>query len=230
VVEVKLLDLGRRGSGLLDLGDDHVLWVGGEELTLLGIQVHIVGVDIPLIGGSRGAPSNAKFHVVVLESNEGKGGLEVFAESEAEWVESGSIGTTEEITRNRLGRVGRREHWGDEGRVGGILVINDLTTDEEFNLGNLGAPVGGAVSLGGGAIVGDEVHIAEEIPLAFKADSGHTIVGNIPLDHLAFHGLGEVRVALVGRAEKADFGLTDEVRILSTDSNKLGDTTRHFIL
>jgi hypothetical protein len=47
---------------------------------------------------------------------------------------------------------------------------------------------------------------------------------------LAFHGLGEVRVAFVGTSEKADFGLTDEVRILSTDSNKLGDTTRHFIL
>jgi hypothetical protein len=47
---------------------------------------------------------------------------------------------------------------------------------------------------------------------------------------LAFHSLGEVCVALVGTSEKADFGLTDEVRILSTDSNKLGDTTRHFIL
>jgi hypothetical protein len=42
--------------------------------------------------------------------------------------------------------------------------------------------------------------------------------------------LGEVRVTLVRRPEKADFGLTDEVHILSTDSDKLGDTTRHFIL
>jgi len=37
-------------------------------------------------------------------------------------------------------------------------------------------------------------------------------------------------VTLVGRPEKADFGLTDEVHILGTDSNKLGNTTRHFIL
>jgi hypothetical protein len=42
--------------------------------------------------------------------------------------------------------------------------------------------------------------------------------------------LGEVRVTLVRRPEKADFGLTDEVHILSTDSDELGDTTRHFIL
>jgi len=42
--------------------------------------------------------------------------------------------------------------------------------------------------------------------------------------------LREVSMALVGRAEKADFGRADEVRILSTDSDELGNTTRHFIL
>jgi len=36
-------------------------------------------------------------------------------------------------------------------------------------------------------------------------------------------------VTLVGRTEKADFGLTDEVHILSTDSDELGDTTRHLL-
>jgi hypothetical protein len=230
VVEVEFLNLSQRGGGLLDLGNDHVLWSGGKVFTLLGIQVHVVRVDIPFVSSSRRTPCDAEFYIVVLKGNEWKGRLKVFTESEAEWVESGSVGTTEEITRNRLGRVGRREHWGDEGRVGRVLVINDLTTDEEFNLGNLGAPVSGAVSLSSGAIIGDEIHIAEEISLAFEADSGHTTIGHIPLDHLAFHSLGEVGVALIGRAEKADFGLTDEVRILSTDSNKLGDTTRHFIL
>jgi len=98
MVEVELLDLGEGGGRLLDLGDDHVLWSGGKVLTLLGIQVHIVGIDIPLIGGSRGAPSDAEFHIVVLESNEGKGCLEVFAESKPEWVETGIVGTTEEVT------------------------------------------------------------------------------------------------------------------------------------
>jgi hypothetical protein len=37
-------------------------------------------------------------------------------------------------------------------------------------------------------------------------------------------------VALVRRAEKADFGLTDEMHILSTDGDELGNTTRHFIV
>jgi phage tail protein X len=110
------------------------------------------------------------------------------------------------------------------------LIVNDLTTDEEFNLGNLGAPISSTVPLSGGTIVGHQVDIAEEIPLAFEADSGHAPIGDIPLDHLAFHGLGEICVALVGTTEKANFGLADEVRILSTDRNELGDTTRHFIV
>ena len=75
-----------------------------------------------------------------------------------------------------------------------------------------------------------EVHIVEEIPLTFKADGGHTIRRDIPLDHLAFHSLGEVCVTLIRRAEKANFRLTDKVYILSADSNKLGNTTRHFIV
>ena len=143
---------------------------------------------------------------MVLEGNEGEGGLEVFAESESEWVETGGVRTTEEVTRDGLGRVCGGEHWGDEGGVGGVLVIDDLATHEEFNLGNLGSPIGGAVALGGGAVVGHEVHIAEEIPLTFKANRGHTPIGHIPLDHLAFHSLGKVCVTLVGTSEKANFG------------------------
>jgi hypothetical protein len=37
-------------------------------------------------------------------------------------------------------------------------------------------------------------------------------------------------VTLVGRPEKADFGLTDKVHILGTDRDELGNTTRHFII
>jgi len=42
--------------------------------------------------------------------------------------------------------------------------------------------------------------------------------------------LGEVGVTLVGRSEKADLWLANEVDILGSDSNELGNTTRHFIL
>jgi hypothetical protein len=37
-------------------------------------------------------------------------------------------------------------------------------------------------------------------------------------------------MALVGRPKKRYLGLTDEVYILSTYGDELGDTTRHFII
>jgi hypothetical protein len=79
-------------------------------------------------------------------------------------------------------------------------------------------------------IVYNQVHIVEEVTLALEAHSGHTTIGDVTLDHLTFHGLGEVSMALIGRPKKADFRLTDEVRILSADGDELGNTTRHFIL
>ena len=35
---------------------------------------------------------------VLVQVDEGKGRLEVFAESKPEWVETGIVGTTEEVT------------------------------------------------------------------------------------------------------------------------------------
>jgi len=84
--------------------------------------------------------------------------------------------------------------------------------------------------LGLETVVRNKVHIVEKVTLALEAHGRHAIVRDITLDHLTFHGLGEVGMTLVGRAEKADFGRADEVRILSTDSDELGDTTRHFII
>jgi hypothetical protein len=37
-------------------------------------------------------------------------------------------------------------------------------------------------------------------------------------------------VTPVGGTEEAHLGITDEVGILGSDGNKLGNTTRHFIL
>jgi len=50
------------------------------------------------------------------------------------------------------------------------------------------------------------------------------------LNDLTLDSLGEVRVTLIGRPEKADLGVTDKVHILSTDSYELGNTTGHFII
>jgi hypothetical protein len=230
VVEVELLDLSTRRSGLLDLGDDHVLRSGGKVVTLLGFKIRIVGIDIPLaarVSGSR-APGNTKLNVMILEGDEREGSLPVLTEGEAERVEVGVGRTTKEVTGDGLGGSSRGEGRGNESGVGRVLLINHLTTDEKLNLGDEISPTRDLLS--DGAVVHNEINIVEEVTLALEAHGRHTIVRDVTLDHLAFHGLREVSMALVSRAEKADFGLTDEVHILSTYSDKLGDTTRHFIL
>tara|TARA_R110000868_G_scaffold29654_1_gene110276 strand:- start:1124 stop:1621 length:498 start_codon:yes stop_codon:yes gene_type:complete len=87
VVEVEFLCLGPGGDRFLDLCDEHVLGVGCEHLTLLGIQVGIVGVDFPLVGIRGGTPSDTEFHIMVLQRDEGEGGLPVLTEGESERVE-----------------------------------------------------------------------------------------------------------------------------------------------
>jgi len=66
--------------------------------------------------------------------------------------------------------------------------------------------------------------------LALEADGGHTTIGDVALDDVTLDSLGKVCVTLVGRPEKAYFGLTDKVHILGTDRDELGNTTRHFII
>jgi len=230
VIEVHLLDLGARGDRLLDLGHDHVLGLRSEDLPLLGIEVRVVCVNVPLVRSRRRTPGNAELNVVVLEGNEGEGRLPVLTEGEAEGVETGGSRATKEVARDGLGGGGRRKGWRDEGRVGRVLLVHNLATDEQFNPGNLGAPLGGGVGLGRRAIVGDEVDVAHEVPLPLEADGGHTIVRDVALNDLTLDSLGEVGVTLVGRSEKTDLWLANEVDILSTDGNELGNTTRHFII
>jgi hypothetical protein len=228
VVEVELLHLGPGGDRLLDLSDEHVVGLGGEHLTLLSIEVGVVGVDIPLVRRGVGTPRDAKLDIVVLKGDEGEGRLPVLTEGEAERVEALGGGTRVETTRDGLGGRGGRKSGGDEGRVDRILFIDELTTDEKLHLGDHILPIGDGDSSGTG--VGNEIDIVEHVTLALEADGGHTVVRDVALNDLTLDSLGEVRVTLVRRPEKADFGLTDEVHILSTDSDKLGDTTRHFIL
>jgi len=113
------------------LGDQHILGLGSEDFTLLGIEVGVVRVDVPLLAGisGGGTPSDAKLHIVVLESNERKGGLPVLTESKPERVEALVGGATIQVTSDRLGGGGRGESGGDEGRVGRILFIHKLSTN-----------------------------------------------------------------------------------------------------
>jgi len=230
VVEVEFLNLVARGNRLLHLSDEHVLGSSGEELTLLGIEVRVVGVNLPLVGGGTRTPSDAKLDIVVLEGDKGERRLPVLTEGEAEGVETLVGGATVEVTRDRLGGGGRGEGGGNLGRVEGILLVNDLTTDEKLHLGNGGRPIGDDVGLSTIGLDGHEVDVVEHVTLALEANGGHTVVRDVALNDLTLDSLGKVRVTLVRRPEKADFGLTDEVHILSTDSDELGDTTRHFII
>ena len=131
VVEIELLDLGARRDRLLSLGDQHILGLGSEDFALLGIEVGVIRVDVPLLAGisGGGTPSDAKLHVVILEGNEGESSLPILTESETERVEALVGRATVEITGNRLGRGGRGEGGSDESRVGRILLINKLPTN-----------------------------------------------------------------------------------------------------
>jgi hypothetical protein len=228
VIEVQLLHLRTGRDGLLDLGDEHVKGFGCEHLTLRGIEVGVVREYIPLVTGRGTTPSDAKLHIMILEGNERKGSLPVLTESETERVEALVGGATIEITGNRLGRGGRGEGGCDEGRVGRILFIDNLTPHHEFNLGNYCPPV--SDSLGSASVIGNKVDIVEHVTLALEADGGHTVVRDVALNDLTLDSLGKISVTFVGGPEERHLWLTDEVHILGSDGYELGNTTRHFII
>tara|TARA_B110000914_G_scaffold244_1_gene235 strand:+ start:3821 stop:4666 length:846 start_codon:yes stop_codon:yes gene_type:complete len=231
VVEVELLNLGVGSDRLLHLGHDHVLGLRSENFTLLSIKVRVVRVDLPLTRSSLNTPRDAELHIVVLQGDEGKGRLPVLTERKPQRVELRSAGPVVQTGRRRLGRGERRKGGGDESRVSRVLFIDHLTTDKQFDLRDHIRPVSReGVRRKTVTFDGHEVNIVEEIPLALEADGGHTVVRDIALNDLTLDSLGKVCVTLVGRPEKADFGLTDKVDILGTDSNKLGNTARHFII
>jgi len=126
VIEVQLLHLRARGNSLLDLGDEHILGLGGEDLTLLGVEIGVIGIDLPLVRGGTRTPSDTQFYIVILKTDKRYGCLPVLTESKTEGIEALVGGTTVEITSDRLGGRGGRERGSDESGVSGILVINNL--------------------------------------------------------------------------------------------------------
>jgi len=96
---------------------------------------------------------------VVLEGDERERRLPVLTEGEAEGVETLRGGTSVDTTRDRLGGRGRREGWGDTGRVVRVLLIHDLTTDEEFDLGDHTRPICDVLGLGARGVDRGQVDI-----------------------------------------------------------------------
>jgi len=233
VVKVELLGTTEGRKGLLDLGDQDRTGLASEKLTLFGVEVDVVGVALDAaeraVDVGVGLPADAELDIVVLESHEGESGLPVLTEGESERIKLGSGGPVVETAGDGLGETGREEVGGDLVREEGVLVIDDLTTDEELDLVDHGRPIEGLTGVGG-VVDRGEVSVPEEVTLTLEANGGHATLGESTLNDLTLDSLGKVRVTLVGTAEKADLGITDEVGILSTDSDELGDTTRHFIL
>ena len=233
VVKVELLGTTEGRQGLLDLGNQDRTRITGEKLTLIGVQVDVVGVALDAteraVDVGVGLPPDPELDIVVLKGHEGEGRLPVLTEGEAERVELGGSGSIVEFTRDGLGETGREKIGGDVVDEEGILVIDDLATDEELNLVDHGRPVEGLTGVGG-VVDRSEVGVAEEVTLTLEANGGHTTLGESTLNDLTLDSLGKVRVATVGGTEEAHLGITDEVGILSTDSDELGNTTRHFIL
>ena len=187
VIEVEFLHLRTRRDRLLNLGDEKVHGLTSEQLTLPGIEVRIVRVDIPCRSSGRGTPSDAKLDNMILEGDEWKSSLPVFAESKPGRVETLRGSTTIQVTIDRLGGGGRRKSGSHETGISDILFINNLTSNQEFNLGNYGSPVSDSITLETG--VGSEVNIVEHVTLALEADGGHTVVGDVALDDLALDSL-----------------------------------------
>jgi len=225
VVVVKLLNGTRRRDRALGLGDEHVLRRRREGRALVSVEVHELRVDL-VVGRGESTPSDAKLNIVVLERHEGKRGLRILAKREAKRVELGGVSAVT-VRGEGLG-IRLREHRGGNllGELGGVRV-NHLTTDQKLDLLDLILPL--IASVVRGRTVRD-VHGPQEVTLTLEANGGHTVRGRVTLDNLTLDGLGEVRVTLVSRTEKGNLGLPDDVGILSTNSDELGNTTGHFIL
>tara|TARA_B100001559_G_scaffold12898_1_gene11242 strand:+ start:7472 stop:8554 length:1083 start_codon:yes stop_codon:yes gene_type:complete len=222
VVEVEFLHGATRRDRLLRLGNDHVLWSTRQSGAFIGIQVDVLRVNF-IISGRWSIPGNSQFDIVVLERDQWDRGLPVFTERESKGIESS-------FERRRtiwtLARVLGEDRWGDVLRKVRRLVIDDLATDQPLDLLNSGSPFR-LVERGWGAL--RDVAVSEEIPLAFETNGGDTASSWNALEHLAFYGLGKICVTSIVRPEKTDFRLADEVGILGTDGDELGNTTRHFI-
>ena len=233
VVEVEFLGTPEGRQGLLNLCNQDGTGFPGEQFTFICVQVDIVGVALHTADGTvhigMRLPSDAKLNIVILESHEGESRLPVLTERESERVEFSGSGTVIETTGNRFGETGREEVGGDLVGEESIMVINHLTSHKKLDLVDHGRPVKGLTGVGG-VVDRREVRVPDEITLTFEANSGHTTCGESTLDHLTFHSLGKVCVTPVGRTKETHLGITDEVGILGSDGNKLGNTTRHFIL
>lgn len=224
VVEHELGNLGVGGGDLLDLGDEHIMGLGDHLLAFIGIEINKVRKEIHAVaGGDASAPVDAKLDIVVLKSNKRKSRLPVFTKAEAEGVDQGVSATVD--TLRALGKVvGKRI---DRNVLGedGILGIDNLSTDKEFNLVDVSTPID---ALGFTRRIGEgHVNVADKVTLAFEAHGGHVTGIHGTLNDLPVNNLGKVGVSLVAGSEKGNLGIANDVSVLGANGDELSNTTRH---
>jgi hypothetical protein len=224
VVVVELLNCGTRRDRLLRLCNEHVLGCGRNSSALVRVEVDELSVNF-IIRHRESTPRDAKLYIVVLKRDERKRRLRVLTERETKGVKPRIIGTG---SGERLGIRLRKHQRGNLLRELGRVCIDNLTTDEKFDLADLRFPITACRRVRGRAI--SNVNITEHITLALEANGGHTIRDGVTLDNLLLYGLSKVCVTFVIGSEKGHLGLTDNVSILSANSDELGNTTGHFYI
>jgi len=219
VIKRELLDFRLTGDNLLCLGNQHAHRLRGHHGAFIRVQENVVRVGFPLVASRGGTPVNSEFDIMILHGDQRKRGLPVFAKLKSEGIKLFSRATTVDATTDRLRRGRRQKFRRNHRRERRILFIDQLSTNEQFDLGNLGFPIGHSGRLGTVGVNGGKVNVGQHVSLSLEANGGHAIVLDVALYDLTFTGLRKIRRTFVRRAEKADFGLADQMGILSTDGH-----------
>jgi hypothetical protein len=224
------------GASVLDLLDEVFVTLLREASAFLGVEVHVVRVDLEHVGaqvaveGGRQVEVNA--HFVVLKGNEWEVQTWVAVEEEDQ-------GQVHSLTGERRGHLGPvsllglvQVKLGVQTPPALVVLVDALTTNGEFRGGDrlLGNPAGWVTRVGvGGSRRGLEfdVHVPDQVTVARNSDGHAARVGGGAVNSLfdVFHR--EVRVALVDGLEEGNLWVASQVDVLGAVGDELHETTGH---
>ena len=186
------MNLEVRRQRLLYRGDEVLQRLAREVLAFGSVQIDVVRPHLPLVADF-GTPVDANLDVHVLESDQWER-LSVGVEPKLERVELRVRRTTEDVTVRRLHVVlchdRRRQTLGENS----VLLVDDLPADDQLYFVDHGAPIGDRRVRLSSIRERRQVHVREEITLAFETHRRHGVRLDLTLDRLSFHRLGEIRV------------------------------------
>jgi hypothetical protein len=252
VVEVQahLIGLGGLRAGMLELLDEVLMRHLGETLTLLGVEVHVVHVQLGTIGTEIGetvrravlqvaavAELDVELHFVVLKGDQGERKSGVAAEEELQGdvellvLHSGGftgVAATDHLLETLALLLGEGE-LGPDLKPLAVVLVDALAANFEFHV--LDESVAHRVHETGLAAthVHLEPHVGHEIAVAADG-AGHAGTGLGGAVERLLNGLhGEVGVAAVHHLEERDLGVPRQVNVLSADGNELHKSSSHVV-